>query len=112
MAILNANYANLNHEEIAKSMGLKPKYIPILVDSFKQEVASAIVELENAIITYEYADISSKAHSIKGVAGNLRFIEIYEMTKDMELAAKSNDSAFDYTAHLKAVKAAMATISE
>jgi len=111
MPILKADYANINYEEMAKGIGLKAKHMPMLIGSFLEESVPAIEALSEAIVANDFALISSYAHSIKGSAGNLRFNEIYEMTKEMELAAKSADASFQYDDYLQAVKQAISTIS-
>lgn len=111
MAITNPNYSQLNHEEMATSIGLKAKHIPMLIGSFLEESGPILENLSSAIDTKDYAGIKSYAHSIKGSAGNLRFNEVYEMCKEMELAGGASDTSFDYNGYLTAVKDAVATIS-
>ena len=110
MAILTADYANLNHEEMAAAIGLKPKHIPMLVGSFLEESVDILNNLENAIASKDYEGIKASAHAIKGSAGNLRFNEVYEMAKELEFAGSDADVSFDYDSYLAAVKAAVATI--
>ncbi len=111
MPILNPDYSNLKHEDMAAAIGLKVKYIPILIGSFLEESQTMLVSLEEAIDRNCYADIKLHAHSIKGSAGNLRFDAIYEMAKEMELSAASLISEFNYRAYLNAIKEAITTIS-
>jgi len=111
MPILTVDYANINYEEMSKEIGVKPKHMPMLIGSFVEESAPAIEALSEAIVAHDFTSIASYAHSIKGSAGNLRFNEIYEMAKEMELAAKSADASFQYDDYLQAVKKAVATIS-
>lgn len=110
MAIVNADYSNLNYDEMAASIGLKPKHMPMLVGSFLDESVSILEDLEAAISSNEYAEIKLKAHSIKGSAGNLKFTEIYEMAKEMEFAGADSDASFEYTSYLNALKQAIETI--
>jgi HPt (histidine-containing phosphotransfer) domain-containing protein len=111
MAILSADYSNMNHEEMAAAIGLKPKHIPMLVGSFLEESVGIMEKLTEAINSKDYANIKTQAHAIKGSAGNLRFNEIYEMAKEMEFAAVDSDESFDYDGYLAAIKAAINTIS-
>ena len=110
MSILNADYSSLNFDEMAASIGLKAKHIPMLVGSFLDESNSIANSLEDAVNSNDFEAIKTHAHSIKGSAGNLKFNEIYEMARDMELSAGDLKSDFDYSAHLKAIKEAIATI--
>ncbi len=111
MSILTVDYSSLDHEEMAKAIGLKTKYIPMLIGSFLDESNPILESLQEVIQAKDYAQIKMQAHSIKGSAGNLRFNEIYEMAKDMELSAADSDSDFEYEKHLSAIKKAVATIS-
>ncbi|MDA7818239.1 Hpt domain-containing protein [Sulfurimonas sp.] len=111
MPILTADYSVLNHEEMAASIGLKAKHIPMLVGSFLEESAPLLESLEGSINNKDYAEIKAGAHSIKGSAGNLRFTEIYEMAKEMEFAGTDQKEDFDFAGYLDAIKKAVSTIS-
>ena len=111
MAILSVNYTNLDYEKMAKAIGLKSKHMPMLLESFLEEASISVIKLDTAITANDLVNIAADAHAIKGSAGNLRLNELYEMSKDMELAAKANDADFDYNGHLSAVKSAMDTIT-
>jgi len=111
MPLTNPDYSVLNHEEMAKAIGLKAKHIPMLVGSFLEESAPILENLENAVNSNNYKDIQSFAHSIKGSAGNLRFLELSDMAKEMEHAGAAEDAAFEYNKYLEALKAAIGTIS-
>lgn len=110
MAIVNADYSVLNFSDMAAAIGLREKHIPMLVASFLEEATTIIENIENAIASQNYTDLKLYAHSIKGSAGNLKFIEIYDMAKEMELAASASDTSFEYALYLEAVKNAVATI--
>ena len=111
MPILTVDYTDLSYEEMSKAMGLKLKFMPMLIESFLEESGTILKTLESAIASKDYTSIALQAHSIKGSAGNLRLNEIYEMTKEMELSAKECDANFDYEAYFQAVKMAIATLS-
>lgn len=110
MPILNADYSGINYEDMAASIGLKSKHIPMLIASFVEESTSILNALQDSINTKNYEKIKSNAHSIKGSAGNLKFNEVYEMAKEMEHSAAQQNSDFDYEAYLEAIKRAIATI--
>ena len=110
MPIKNPNYANINQEEMAASIGLKAKHIPLLVGSFLDESKGILERLQSAIKAKEFAAIKTSAHSIKGSAGNLRFKEVYEMAKEMESAGEKSDASFEYQAYFDAIKKAIRTI--
>jgi HPt (histidine-containing phosphotransfer) domain-containing protein len=110
MPVLKADYSSINYEEMAKSIGLKPNYIPLLIASFSEESISILNALEDSIESKNYEKIKSNAHSLKGSAGNLRFNEIYEMSKEVEHSAAQQNPDFNYKAYLEAIKSAIATI--
>jgi len=112
MAILSADYTNINFEEMAASIGLKAKHMPLLIGSFLEESIPALTELNSSIASNNLETVAQQAHAIKGSAGNLRFNEIYEMAKDMELSAKEKNTSFDYIGHLSAIKTAIETIPQ
>ena len=112
MPILQADYTNLNLDEMAKSIGLNVKHMPILIDSFINESNGAITKLQNAIESMDFEEIHQNAHFIKGSAGNLKFNEIYEMSKEMEHKAYEKDTDFDYKGYLDTIVKALSTIAK
>jgi len=110
MPIINPDYSNLNYEEMAKSIGLKPKHMPMLIGSFLEESAPILETLTVAITSNDYVSIKSAAHSIKGSAGNLRFNELYEMAKELEHAGIDENASFEFSNYLDAIKQAVSTI--
>ena len=110
MPIINADYSNINHEEMAAAIGLKSKHIPMLIESFLEESISILDALQESITAKNYEQIKSNAHAIKGSAGNLRFNEVYEMSKEIEFAATNAAENFDYDGYFIAIKNAVQTI--
>ncbi|MDF1874838.1 Hpt domain-containing protein [Sulfurimonas sp. SAG-AH-194-I05] len=110
MPVLTPDYSNLNPDEMAAAIGLKPKHIPMLIGSFLDESKGIMESLSQAIDASDYNAIKSHAHSIKGSAGNLKFTEIYEMAKEVELAGADSNADFDYKPYVDAISAAIATI--
>ena len=105
------SYANLNAEEMATKIGLNVKHMPILIKSFLDEGKTIIKQLESAVEDNDYEKISLNAHSIKGSAGNLKFDEIYELAKDIELSAKDSKVDFPYKEACSSIKKAIESIS-
>ena len=56
MPILTPDYSDLNYEEIAKEIGLKVKYIPILMASFLQESTPILDALDEAIQARDFLE--------------------------------------------------------
>ena len=112
MPISNPDYSNLDYADMAKSIGLKEKHIPILIASFLEESMPILENLKAAIASSNYTDIRSFAHSIKGSSGNLHFNEVYEMSKEVEFAGNAADTAFDYNGYYEAILKAVSTIQQ
>ena len=111
MPIVTANYSDIDHDKLAATMGLKKHYIAMLLESFKEESDILLNALHVAIEAVEYANIRCNAHAIKGSAGNMRFEAVYEMAKEMELAASACREDFEYKIYFHAIKSAIETIS-
>jgi len=111
MPITNPDYTNLDHEVMAKAIGLKVKHMPMLIGSFLEESNPILEKLQSAVESKDYAAIRSAAHSIKGSAGNLRFNELADMAKELEHAGEKSDAAFEYSLYLEAMKKAILTIN-
>ena len=111
MSITNPDYTNLDHEAMAKAIGLKVKHMPILIESFLEESDPILEKLQLAVESQDYATIRAAAHSIKGSAGNLRFSELAEMAKELEHAGDKSDTSFEYMLYLEAMKKAILTIN-
>lgn len=111
MLVLNVDYSNLDYDNLALLIGVKSRYIPIIVESFVKETDSILETLEKSIQSKDYDKIRSNAHAIKGSAGNIKFDEIYEMAMEMEQEAAEQNSEFDYKLYLDAIKSAVSTIS-
>jgi HPt (histidine-containing phosphotransfer) domain-containing protein len=111
MKKLDINYSDINYEERAAKIGVKPNLIHLIFKSFVDECGSLLQNLQNSLELGEYEKIKSYAHAIKGSAGNLQLYEIYEMAKEIEFMAKEKNSDFAYKEYLDAIKNAIATIS-
>lgn len=110
MALSNPDYSELNYEDMAKEIGLKSKHIPLLIASFLEESEPILEKLQTAIESSDYTTIRGAAHSLKGSAGNLRFNELYKMSREMEFAGAEANTSFEYGAYLEAMRKAVATI--
>lgn len=110
MAIVNVDYSSLDFDEMAAAMGLKSKHMPILVGSYLDEAKRILLKIEVAVSENNYEDLKLQVHSLKGSSGNLKFNEIYEMTKEMEFAASKSNTSFEYVKYLEAIKSAIGTI--
>jgi len=66
MPISHADYSNINYDEMALNIGVKSKYIPMIVKSFSEETTSILEALEESIKLMDYDEIRVHAHEIKG----------------------------------------------
>jgi len=105
------SYNNISAEQMAAKIGLNVKHIPILVQSFTDESRIIIEQMETAINTKDHNEISNAAHSIKGSAGNLKFDEIYELAKEVELSAKAGKEDYPYGEACMSLKKSIESIS-
>ena len=78
-------------DALIEELELDKEDIVELMDDFKEFIATAIPELEEAIRLSDCNAARSVSHSIKGSAGNLRINFVYETSKIMQDAADSND---------------------
>ena len=104
------SYSNLVAEEMAANIGLNVKHIPILVMSFTEESVGILEKMKTSIAKNDYDGISNAAHSIKGSAGNLKFIEMFELAKVMELSAKDSNTDFPYLEACESLEKAVQSI--
>ena len=95
----------VDSKEIASVLGISETHIPLLVGSFLDESKEILENLLAAVESKNYTDITLHAHSIKGSAANLRFNDIAEIAKSMELSAKTEDNSFAYEERGKELKA-------
>jgi CheY-like chemotaxis protein len=107
---LAAGAEMLDYEQLAVSMGIKAKHIPRLIQSFLGETQEICEKLDSAIAGKNYTQIEHAAHTIKGSAGNMQFMDLFEMTKLLEFAAEIKDDSFAYAEHNAAIKAELAAI--
>lgn len=86
----------IDYEELAAKMGIKVKHIPRLMSSFMDESKAIMEKLEDAVEYKYYEQIEKYAHSLKGSSGNMHFVDLSELCAMMELAARDEDTTFEY----------------
>jgi len=87
----------INIDKKAEEIGLKSNFVKMLFDSFLDESAVILKDLQDAVSKKDLQEIENKSHSIKGSCGNLQINEMYELSKRIELAAKNRREDFDYS---------------
>jgi len=104
--------SGIDYEELAAKMGIKPKHIHRLMESFISESTTSLRTLKEAIARNDYKQIEQCAHFLKGSAGNMQFNDLYEMARLIELSAIANEDDFAYEEYYIAIKKGLETISQ
>ena len=74
-------------KKLAEDLGLEEEEYRELVELFIDRGRSDLDELQTALGAGDAEKAASVAHSIKGAAGNLGFMEIYEEAREIESQA-------------------------
>jgi HPt (histidine-containing phosphotransfer) domain-containing protein len=81
-----ADIVYVNFEEGCHRVMNNAKLYIKLITKFKNE--TNLNDLSSALAANEFEKAQSAAHTIKGVAANLSFTELYEKTKEIEAQIK------------------------
>ena len=76
---------------LGESLGLDEEEFIEIVEIFLESAASDIKRLEDAIIAKNSEALSEAAHSLKGSAGNLGFMEISKLSANIEDQARKDN---------------------
>ena len=77
-------------EKIAEKIGLDVEDVEELFELYVETTNSDLAELKGAVEVKDAQLAHAKAHSIKGVSGNLGLDEIYELAKEIDNRARVN----------------------
>ena len=80
----------MNIKKSAENLGLEEDEFLELVELFIETGLSDLSNLKDAIDENNVPQVVESAHSMKGAAGNLGFMEIFEVAKDVEMRACEN----------------------
>ena len=75
---------------LAERLGLEEDEFLELVALFVEKSTSDLGRLESAIDRADIGQVVETSHSIKGAAGNLGFMEIYDIAKEVEMDARQD----------------------
>ncbi len=78
----------INLEKISQQLGFEEEEVQMLLDMFYESTTQSMQTLKNAIETLDFETIKQEAHSIKGSAANLMLDDIFNISKEIEDAAK------------------------
>ncbi len=98
---------SMDYEALAMKIGVKVKHIPALITCFLEEAEAIITTLHTILDSKEYSKIERYAHSLKGSAGNMQLMKLYELARELELSAKSCNAEFDYRGYGDKIKEEM-----
>ena len=77
-------------EALAEALDFDIEDVAVLVELFVENAQVSLANIEEAIEGDDITTIQNEAHAIKGSAANLMLVDIQDMAREMEEAAKSN----------------------
>jgi HPt (histidine-containing phosphotransfer) domain-containing protein len=81
----------MNFKELAENFGLEKDELQEIVELFLETSASDLHKLRSAIDQGDTQQMVEAAHSIKGASGNLGFMAIFEVAKEVEMKAREKN---------------------
>lgn len=85
----------MDFENLAANLGIDKEDFIELLELFIITTRNDMEKITQSLASGDAPGAASAAHSIKGAAGNLGFMDLSEIAKEMEMAAKDSDlSAF------------------
>ena len=84
-----------NLEQLAELIGVDTESITMLLDMFFESLDEDVENIGQAIESGDLSEVHASAHKLKGLAANLRFEDLVEFCKRIEVGAKSGE-ALDY----------------
>lgn len=81
----------MNVNELAKNLGLEEDEYMELIDLLIETSKADIATIESALKEEDSNEAANALHSIKGASGNLGLMEIYDLAKQGEIAARNHD---------------------
>ncbi len=86
-----SNVSNWDHDEALRRVRNKEERLVHLVNLFIRDMKVRFNELNLYIEQANFKELTSVAHTIKGVAGNLSAKKMFESAKKLEAAGKNSD---------------------
>ena len=80
----------MNFTALAENVGLEEDEFIEMAELFVEISVSDLQRLQSAVDQENMKEVVEAAHSIKGASGNMGFMEIYEVTKGLEMNAREN----------------------
>jgi HPt (histidine-containing phosphotransfer) domain-containing protein len=95
----------MNLKAMAENLELESGEFLDLLGFFVEKSASDLEKLESAVKSGDTLEVVMASHSIKGAAGNLGFMNIYEIAKEIETKGRENN--LDFEEAVRALKEAL-----
>jgi HPt (histidine-containing phosphotransfer) domain-containing protein len=80
----------MNLNELAKKLGLEEGEYKELVELFIDTGSSDLDKLKSAVDAGDTEQVARAAHSFKGAAGNLGFMDLHDTAKEIVEKARNN----------------------
>ncbi len=80
----------MNIKKLAEDLGLEEEEYLELFELFIETSKSDLEKLQAAIEARDAEQIASTAHSLKGASGNLGFMELHEIAREIVEKARNN----------------------
>jgi len=100
----------LDSEKLIEELMLSEDELLMLLKLFIKKMYKTMPKLQVAIESKNYKQIALLSHSIKGSSGNFRIKILQEVSDEMELKAKEEDSIYKYEASLSLIESKMESI--
>jgi len=81
----------MNFKELAENLGLEKDELQEIVELFLETSDTDLHKLRSAIDQGDTQQVFEAAHSIKGASGNLGFMAISEVAKEVEMKAREKN---------------------
>jgi len=94
----------MDFKKFAETLGLEEDEFAELAELFLDTCIGDLEKLDAAIADGNAQEAAKAAHSIKGAAGNLGFLDLSDIAKDIEIAARNGsvDGSSEKAALLRA----------
>lgn len=77
-------------ENLAQTLDFDIEDVYVLIELFVENAQISLANIEDAIAAHDVETIGREAHAIKGSAANLMLVDIQDMAREMENAAREN----------------------
>ena len=81
----------MNFKEYAETLGLEEDEFTELAELFLDTCVGDLAKLDAAVTDVDAEEVAKAAHSMKGAAGNLGFVELSDIAKTIENNARSGN---------------------